>query len=76
MQHTPLDILNQPIEDLNFSSEFIAFAKQNELNTLSEFIMLGTSKLDQTEGFSKRMLLEYISFLEKHDLDRFIDGNI
>jgi hypothetical protein len=71
-----MNILNQPIEELKFSDEFQEFANANKLQTLSDFIMIGTKQLDQSEGFSKRMLVEYLSFLEENDLEKFMDEEV
>ena len=76
MKQAPLNILNQPIEELKFSDEFRDFAKANELQTISDFIMIGTRKLDQSQGFSKRMLVEYLRFLEENDLEKFMDEEV
>lgn len=65
--------MNHYISELNFSSEIKEFAQLEGLQTVSDFIILGTKKLDQTEGFTKRMLLEYLNFLEDHGLERFMD---
>lgn len=73
MKNTSLNIMNHSISELNFSSEIKEFAQLEGLHTVSDFIILGTKKLDQTEGFTKRMLLEYLNFLEDHGLERFMD---
>jgi len=38
--------------------------------------MIGTRKLDQSQGFSKRMLVEYLRFLEENDLEKFMDEEV
>jgi len=73
MKNTSFNIMNHPISELNFSSEFKRFAQLQGLHTISDFVLLGTKKLDHTEGFTKRMLLEYLNFLEDHGLERFMD---
>lgn len=73
MSKAPLNILSQPIEDLEFSQEFQEFARANDLHTISDLIIMGTQKLDQSEGFSKRMLVEYLGFLDENDLEDFMD---
>jgi DNA-directed RNA polymerase alpha subunit len=73
MKTTSLNIMNHSISELNFSSEFKEFAQLERLDTVSDCIIIGTKKLDQTEGFTKRMLLEYLNFLEDHGLERFMD---
>jgi len=65
--------MNHSISELNFSSEIKEFAQIEGLHTVADFIIVGTKKLDQTEGFTKRMLLEYLNFLEDHELERFMD---
>jgi len=73
MRNTSLNIMNHSISELSFSTEIKEFAQMEGLHTVSDFIILGTRKLDQTEGFTKRMLLEYLNFLEDHGLERFMD---
>ncbi len=74
MKYSPLNILNRPIEELDFSPEFKVFAKQKQLDTIADFLIEGTRKLDKTDGFSKRMLFEYLQFLEDQDMDEFMES--
>lgn len=74
MRDYPFDILNKPIHELDFSPAFKAFAQEKGYGNLSEMILIGTQALDRTAGFSKRMLAEYLQFLENENLDEYIDS--
>lgn len=73
MNKSSPEILNTPLEKLCLSNEFISFCEAHDLIYLSELIAIGTRKLDNKSGFTKRMLFEYLQLLERHGLDDFME---
>ncbi|RNL55570.1 hypothetical protein [Pedobacter jejuensis] len=65
-------ILNTPITGLEFSEEFKRKAMQLGFHSLTGLLEHQPSELLKFPGFGYRMLTEYISFMEKEKLGKYI----
>ena len=66
-------ILNSKIDELSFSQEFKAVAKNHGYERLSELVAMDIERLRQVPGFNQRMLAEFILILATHELDHLIN---
>jgi hypothetical protein len=67
-----LHLLNQPIEQLQFSNEFRAMCTQNKFRTISDIVKYPVSKLLDKPGFTMRILMELIKGLKELQLENFL----
>jgi len=65
-------VLNAPIKDLEFSNEFKQKTGQLRLQTLADLLAHQPNDLLQLPGFNYRLLTEYIDFMEKANLGKYI----
>jgi hypothetical protein len=66
-------ILNQPIETLGLSQDFIALTEMLGFYTLSDLLQHHTRDLLKLPGFTPHMIYEYIGFLDDHHLAHYVD---
>lgn len=69
----PLNILDQAIKDLKLSVEFKEMAMENGFNKLSDMVSIPTEVLEKRALQDKRLLLEYIDFIQEIGLGDLID---
>ncbi len=69
----PEPVLNQPIENLNFTAQFRAVCKHLKFTALSDLLQYKPKELITLPGFDLRMLSEYIAFLEKQQLGFYLN---
>lgn len=66
-------ILNQPIEQLEFSKAFKATTEMLGFHTLSDILQHHTRELEDLPGFGILLIHEYVSFMEQKGLGHYID---
>jgi DNA-directed RNA polymerase alpha subunit len=66
-------VLNTPIKDLEISEEFKRKTGQLGFRTLANLLEHRPSDLLKLPNFGYRMLTEYISFMEKEHLGKYIN---
>jgi len=66
-------ILNQPIQQLNFSKEFKSITEIIGFNTLSDLLQHSTTELEGLPDFTILLIHEYVSFMEEQGLGQYID---
>lgn len=66
-------ILNQPIEQLDFSKAFKTAMETLAFHTVSDLLQNPTKDLEDLPGFSILFMHEYVSFMEQQGLGHYID---
>jgi len=67
-----LHLLNQPIEQLQFSNEFRAMCTQNKFKAIADIVKFPVSKLLDKPGFTMRILMELIKVLKEKKLEDYL----
>ena len=62
------NIINQRIEMLGFSPDFVKTSVKMGFETIAEALAVGRSGLLLREGFSYHWLVELVTFLSEHKL--------
>jgi hypothetical protein len=65
-------VLNTPINDLEFSDDFKLKTGLLRFVTLTDLLAHQPNYLIQLPGFGYRLLTEYIDFIEKENLGKYI----
>jgi len=65
-------VLKEPINNLQFSNEFKAFAHSHHFNTVAELLEEKVSLLLKKPGFNFHMLQELIQFLEQRNMTNLL----
>ncbi len=60
-------ILKNSIENLDLSKEIITFMQKHNITTLEKLLEIKGSELLKMEGFSYRMLQDFLSFLNENN---------
>ncbi|MCY1501768.1 hypothetical protein D9M68_358510 [compost metagenome] len=66
-------ILNRPIGELKFTTQFKTVTKTNGLETLSDVLQFRTVELEELPDFNILLLHEYVHFMEENGLGHYID---
>jgi hypothetical protein len=64
MENSKLEILEQPVSDLNLSAGCKTYLKNNGIGKLREVICKGWKGMRQTDGFDYVLFNEVIRFLD------------
>jgi hypothetical protein len=70
---TALELLQVPIQTLEFSEEFKQTMKMLGFTNLGQVNAQRTEELEKMEGFNTLLIHEYVSFLVRHELGDLID---
>ncbi|MEO7214936.1 DNA-directed RNA polymerase subunit alpha C-terminal domain-containing protein [Mucilaginibacter sp.] len=65
-------VLNASIKDLEFSADFIKKTRQLRFVTLTDLLAYQPNDLLKLPGFGYRQLTEYIDFMEKENLGKYV----
>ncbi|WP_316819113.1 hypothetical protein [Pedobacter nyackensis] len=70
---TALELLQVPIQTLEFSEEFKDTMKTLGFTNLGQVNAQRTEELEKMEGFNTLLIHEYVSYMVRHQLGDLID---